>query len=137
MNDDYEYRRAPSRGVIWLSATAVILVLVAITLTGSEELSWLVWGMAAMTLCWMMLPKPVAGIRVDDEHLVLSAWRAPRAIRLDDIAYLRVTEASAETYLAIVYKDGTEEGVFAGDLPDIEILAEVMAARGIAVRDRY
>ncbi|MDX8351107.1 hypothetical protein [Cognatiyoonia sp. IB215182] len=137
MNEDYEYRRAPNRGVIWLAATAVILLIVATTLTGSDELSLMVWALGAMTLCWMLLPKPVAGIRVDDEYLVLSAWREPRPIRLDDIAYLRMTEASAETYLAIVYKDGTEEGVFAGDLPDIDILAEVMAARGIAVRDRY
>ncbi|MDX8348160.1 hypothetical protein SLH49_09190 [Cognatiyoonia sp. IB215446] len=137
MNEDYEYRRAPNRGVIWLSVAAVILLIVATTLTGSEELSWLVWALGSLTLCWMLMPKPVAGIRIDNEYLVLSAWRQPRAIKLDDIAYLRVTEASAETYLAIVYKDGTEEGVFAGDLPDLETLAEVLAARGIAVRDRY
>ncbi|MEM9787213.1 MAG: hypothetical protein AAF801_11975 [Pseudomonadota bacterium] len=120
-----------------MSATAVIMLIIAVTLTGSEELSWLVWAVGAVTLCWMMLPKPVAGIRVDNDYLVLSAWRNPRPIRLDDIAYLRATEASAETDIAIVYKDGTEEGAFAGDMPDIEILVEVMAQRGIAVRDVY
>ncbi|MEL6681623.1 MAG: hypothetical protein AAFQ09_03145 [Pseudomonadota bacterium] len=113
------------------------MLVIAITLTGSEELTWLVWAIGAATLCWMMLPKPVAGIRVDDTHLILSAWRLPRAIRLDDIAYLRATEASAETNIAIVYKNGSEEGVFAGDLPEMDILVDVMAQRGIAVRDRY
>lgn len=137
MNEVYEYRRAPNRGVIWLSATAVILLIVAVTLTGAEELTWLVWALGAATLCWMLLPKPVAGIRVDDDYLVLSAWRNPRHIRLDDIAYMRATEASAETDIAIVYKDGTEEGTFTGDMPDIETLVEVMAQRGIAVRDVY
>ena len=137
MNEVYEFRRAPSRGGIWLSATAVLMLIVAVSLTGSEELSWLVWGVGAATLCWMMLPKPVAGIRVDDDYLVLSAWRNPRSIRLDDIAYMRVTEASAETDIAIVYKDGREEGTFIGDMPEIESLIDVMAKRGIAVRDAY
>lgn len=137
MNEVYEYRRAPNRGVIWLSVTAVAMLLAAITFTGARELTWLTWALGATTLCWMLLPKPVAGIRVDGNVLVLSAWRNPRAILLNDIAYLRATEASAETDIAIVYKDGTEEGTFKGDMPDIETLVEVMAKRGIAVRDVY
>ncbi len=137
MNDVYEYRRAPNRWVVWLSAAAVILLIVAASLTGSDELALLGWAGGALTLFWMMAPKRVAGIRVDDDYLVLSAWRNPRPIRLDDIAYMRVTEASAETDIAIVYKDGSEEGTFIGDMPDIETLVEVMAKRGIAVRDVY
>ena len=137
MNEVYEYRRAPNRGVIWLATTAVAMLIVAVTLTGAQELTWLTWAVGAATLCWMLLPKPVAGIRVDNDALILSAWRNPRAILLDDIAFLRATEASAETDIAIVYKDGTEEGTFSGDMPNIEILVEVMAKRGIAVRDVY
>lgn len=137
MNEVYEYRRAPNKGVIWLAATAVAMLIASVTLVGATQLAWLVWALGPITLCWMLLPKPVAGIRVDNEFLVLSAWRDPRAIRLDDIAYLRATEASAETDIAIIYKDGTQEGIFAGDLPDIETFVDVMAQRGIAVRDIY
>jgi hypothetical protein len=137
MNQVYEYRRAPNRGVIWLSAIAMVMLISAVTLTGAAELTWLAWTMGAITLGWMLLPKPVAGIRVDDDFLTLSAWRNPHAIPLDDIAYLRTTEASAETNIAIVFKDGTEEGTYSGDMPDIETLVEVMAKRGIAVRDVY
>lgn len=137
MKEVFEYRRAPNRGAIWLSASAVAMLIAAITLTGAHELTWLAWALGPITLGWMLLPKPVAGIRVDDDYLILSAWRTPRAIPLDSIAYLRATEASAETDIAIVYKDGTEEGTFTGDMPDITTLAEVMAARGIAIRDVY
>lgn len=136
MKKVFEYRRAPNRGVIWLSVAAVAMLIAGITLTGATEFIWLAWGLGPITLVWMLLPKPVAGIRVDDDYLVLSAWRHPRAIPLDNIAYLRATEASAETNIAIVYKDGTEEGAFAGDMPpDIAPLAEALAARGIAIRD--
>lgn len=137
MKEVFEYRRAPNRGVIWLAASAVAMLIAAIVLTGAEELTWLAWALGPITLCWMLLPKPVAGIRVDDDYLVLSAWRTPRQIPLDSIAYLRATEASAETDIAIVYKDGTEEGTCIADMPDITTLAEVMAARGIAIRDVY
>ena len=135
MDDVYEYRRAPNRGVVWLSATAVIMLMLAVTLMGADQLMWLVWAMGAVTLCWMLLPKPVAGIRIDGDFLILSAWRKPHPIPLDEIAYLRATEASAETDIAIVYKDGTEEGTFKGDMPDTRTLIAVLAQRGIAVRD--
>ncbi len=137
MDEVYEYRREPGKGVIWLSAITVVLLITFVGLTGAYHLNWLVWAFGAATLFWMLVPKPVSGMRVSKDHLVLSAWKNPRVIRLDDIAYLRATEASAETEVAIVYKDKTEEGIFVGDLPDLETLATVMAARGIPVRDVY
>ena len=42
-----------------------------------------------------------------------------------------------ETNIAIVYRDGAQEAIFAGDLPDIDTLVVVMAQRGIPVRDVY
>ncbi|WP_341368946.1 hypothetical protein [Yoonia sp. BS5-3] len=137
MKEVFEYRRTRSKGAIWLSASAVAMLIAAIAITGTDELIGLVYVAGPVTLCWMLMPQQVAGIRIDDQHLVLSAWRQPRAILLDDIAYLRVTEASAETNIAIVYKDGREEGTYIGDMPDLDTLARVMAARGIAVRDIY
>ncbi|MFG5383053.1 hypothetical protein [Yoonia sp. R2-816] len=137
MNDVYEYRRAPNPWVIRLSAMALILLTTFVIITEAGHLMVVVWGLAAATYCWMMMPKPVLGIRIDRENLVLGAWRKPRAIPLDDIAYLRVTEVSAETSVTIVYKDGREEGTFAGDLPEIETLSEVLAERGIPLRDIF
>ncbi|WP_296427962.1 hypothetical protein [Yoonia sp.] len=137
MNDVYEFRRAPGRGIIWLSATMIVLLISLITWTGAEHLLRLVWALGAVLILWMLLPKPVAGIRVDDDHLTLSAWRRPRLIALDDIAYLRATDISADSDITIVYKDGREEGAFAGDMPDIPTLSYVMAARGVPVRDIF
>lgn len=137
MNDVYEYRRAPNQWVIRIFAIATLFLTTVIVMTGAEHLMTLVWGLSAATFCWMMLPKPISGIMVDEDYLVLGAWRRPRRIRLDDIAYLRVTELSAECTVTIVYKDGREEGTFAGDLPDIDELSEVMAERGVPLRDVY
>ena len=137
MNDVYEYRRAPNPWVIRLSAIAVVLLMTFVIIADADHLLLVVWGLAAATYCWMMMPKSVLGIRIDRENLVLGAWRRPRAIRLDDIAYLRVTETSAEPAVTIVYKDGREEAMFAGDLPEIEVLSEVLAERGVPLRDIY
>lgn len=137
MNDVYEYRRARGKAVIWLSGMGVVLLLAAISVTGTTDLLWLVWALGALTLALMLVPRPVTGIRVDDTYLVLSAWHKPRAVALDDIAYLRATQGDAETSIVIVYRDGSEEKTFSRDMPDIETLVSVMAARGIVVRDIY
>lgn len=137
MNEVYEYRHAPGKGAIWLAAFGVVLLLMAVLLAGASHLMPLVWVAGAVTLAWMAVPKPVYGIKVDTEFLVLSAWRTPRFVRLDEIAYLRASNISDETNVAIVFKNGTEEGVFAADLPSIDTLAYVMAEHGIPVRDAY
>lgn len=135
MSDVYEYRHASSKGVIWLSLIGAMLLLAAVWFYNAYHLLWMVWVLGAVTIAWILIPKRVAGIRLDHRHLTLSAWHQPRDIPLDDIAHLRVTAESFESDVAIVYKNGDEEGVFAGDLPDIDTLIFVMAERGIPVRD--
>lgn len=137
MSDVYEYQRTPGKGVIWLGFGASALLLTAVVINDAHHLMWLVWVFTAMTVVWMLMPKPVGGIRVDDDYLVLSAWSQPRPIRLDDIAHLRAAESRLEPIVTVVYRDGREELIFAGDLPDIDTLITVMAERGIAVRDEY
>ncbi|MEO1639705.1 MAG: hypothetical protein AAFU41_10720 [Pseudomonadota bacterium] len=137
MSEVYEYRRAPSKGAILLGTICLVLLVFVVMMTERDYLIWPAWAFGAATIAWMLLPRPVAGIRVDDEYLVLSAWRTPKYVPLDDISHLRATRVSIETEIAIVYKDGRQEGIFAGDLPDIDTLVFVMAERGIPVRDVY
>jgi len=135
MNDVYEYRTGPNQWVVRVFAILTLLLITIVVFTKAQHLMALVWGIGAATFYWMILPKPMSGICIDQHDLILAAWRKPRRVPLDDIAYLRVTEASAECSISIVYKDGREEGTFAGDMPDIDTLAVVMAERGIPVRD--
>ncbi|MEM8537721.1 MAG: hypothetical protein AAGF56_07655 [Pseudomonadota bacterium] len=137
MVEVYEYRRARGKGAIWLAAVALAVMSAGVLIYDAYELFWLAAVFGALALTWMVLPKPVSGIRVDAEYLVLSAWQNPKYVPLVDIAHLRATRVSLETEVAIVYKDGKQEAIFAGDLPDIDILVSVMAARGIPVRDVY
>ena len=135
MSDVYEYRRAPNKGPIWLAFLGVVALLIAVTQFGAIQLIWLVWAAAAVTIAWMLLPQPISGIMIDDHTLVLAAWREPRPIPLDDIAHLRVNEVGIETEVWIVFRNGDEEAIFAGDLPDIDTLITVLAVRGVPVRD--
>lgn len=135
MSDVYEYRRAPNKGPILIALLGVVLLLVAVIQFDATQLLWMVWSCAAVTIAWMLLPQPISGIRIDANHLVLAAWRKPRTIPLDDIAHLRVNDAGLEIEVAIVYRSGDQEDIFAGDLPDIDTLISVLADRGIPVRD--
>lgn len=135
MSEVYEYRRAPSKAVIWLAIASIIVLLTAVVRYGADHLIWLLCVFGAATAVWIFMRRPAAGIRIDTDYLVLSAWRNPRPIALDDIAHLRVREGGIETEVTIVYRNGNEEAVFSGDLPDIDTLIPVMAERGIPVRD--
>jgi len=135
MSELYEYRRAPTKGPVWLAFIGVVILLVGVIQFGATQLLWLVWVLGAITIAWMLLPQPISGIRIDADHLVLSAWRNPRPIPLDDIAHLRVNDAGLEAEVAIVYRNGKVEDIFAGDLPDIDTLITVLAERGVPVRD--
>ncbi len=135
MSDVYEYRRAPNKGPILIALLGVVLLLVAVIQFNATQFLWLIWAFAAVTIAWMVLPQPISGIRIDADHLVLAAWREPRSIPLDDIAHLRVKDTELGAEVAIVYRNGDQEDVFAGDLPDIDTLISVLADRGIPVRD--
>ncbi len=135
MNDIYEFRRAAGKGAILLSFVSVVLLLMAVVIYAVSSLIWLAWVYVGLTIVWMLLPRPALGIRVDETDLTISAWNKPRSIALDDIAHLRAHEARTGTEVTVVYKDQSEEALFAGDFPDIDTLVAVMAARGIAVRD--
>lgn len=137
MNEVFEYRRAPSKGVIWLAVGLVVVLMTALALTGTRELVVLVCVFGLVAICWMVLPRSVAGIQVDDDFLVLSAWQNPKKIALDDIAYMRALHDNVETEVEIVYKDGSIENTLAGDMPALEILAVIMAARGVPLRGIY
>ena len=137
MNETYTYRRTPSRGVVLVAALGVLLLGSVAYVTGGTRFYWAAGLAGAVTLGWALLPRPVYGIKVDDNHLTLGAWRNPRHIPLDQISHLRATNVSDETKFAVVYKDGEHEAIFSLDLPDEDTLVEIMAERGIPVRGNF
>ena len=132
MFEMYEYRHAAPRPAIWLSAAVIVFLLAIWSFGGQTQLFYPVLGMIGALLAWMTLGHNAFGLRVDDTELVLSAWSRPRPIPLSEIAHLRVNaDLLDECPVTVVYKDGREEGTFAGDIPPLDVLAEVMAERGI------
>lgn len=138
MDDIFVYKHRPARGVIWLTAAAALALGAAVYWLGLTDLLTVFVLFAALALAWILRPRPVYGIKLDGTHLTLGAWRKPRPIPLDSIAYLQAKDISDEITYVIVYRDeeAEEEGIFALDLPDEETLVEVMAERGIPVRAR-
>ena len=138
MDDTFVYKHRPARGVIWLTAAAALALGAAVYWLGLTNLLTVFVLFAGLTIAWFLLPRPVYGIKLDSTYLTLGAWRKPRPIPLDSIAYLQAKDISDEINYVIVYRDeeAEEEGIFALDLPDEDTLVEVMAERGIPVRGR-
>lgn len=134
MDDTYVYKRKSGRGVVWLSIVVTVALAGAIYGLGHSDLLPVMLLFLALTVGWLFVPRPTYGIKVDDTHLTLAAWRKPRAIPLDSIAHIEASDISDEITYVIVYRDGEREGVFALDLPDEDTLVEIMAERGIPVR---
>ena len=134
MDEVYEFRRAPGRGLFVVVTLCVAGLALAVYMTNSTHFLWVVGMGCALTLALMIMPRPVYGIKVNEDFLILSAWRRPRKIPLDQISHLQATNVSDETRFAVVYKDGEYEAIFSLDLPDDETLVEIMAERGIPVR---
>ena len=91
--------------------------------------------MAAAIIGWLLMLNPVRGIRIDQENLILNAWRKPKVIPLADIAFLRAKHWTDDSDVVIVYNDGTEESTHPRDMPDLNTLALVMSQRGVKVKD--
>ena len=136
MNDTFVYKRKRGRGAVWLAAVTAAAVGAGVWWLGLTDLLTVFALFCALTLGWIMSPRPVYGIKVDDTHLTLAAFRKPRPIPLDSIAHIQATEADDENAYVIIYRDGEKEGIFALDLPDEETLVEILAERGIPVRGR-
>ncbi len=136
MSEVYKFKRRPARAVIWVTLLCVILFGAFVYVNQLAQFYWLVAGCALISVVWLLLPRPIYGIKVDDTHLTLAAWRKPRPVPLDRIAHLQATEHTDEIGYVIVYKDDEYEGIFSLDLPDEETLIEIMAERGIPVRAR-
>jgi len=136
MSEVYEYRLAKRRNAIWLASIVIaFLIGFAIANTAPQIMIGL-WAVTGAAVAWSLISNPLCGIRVDDDHLVLNAWRKPRAIPLADIDYLRTSHSCDDCNVTIVYKDGREEGTVSAHMPPPATLACVMAERGIAVLDR-
>jgi len=134
MSDSYVYKRKPGRGAVWLTVIVGAALTAAYVQWGTDELLPVLLLCLALAAGWLLLPRPTYGIKVDDTHLTLGAWRKPRPIPLDSIAYIQASNISDEITYVIVYRDDEREGIFALDLPDEDTLVEIMAERGIPVR---
>jgi len=135
MNEVYEYRLARRRGAIWLAAIVIAFLLGFAVANAAPQVMMALWALTGVLIMFTLMSNPICGIRVDDEYLVLNAWRKPRLIPLVEIDYLRMTHWTDDCNVTIVYKDGREEGTISAHMPPANTLACVMAERGIPVLD--
>ncbi len=135
MDEIYEYRLGFGRRLEWLAAIAAAALLSFAIDNQSPLILGAVWGLCASMIVWFLSQNKVAGIRVDETHLTLAAWRDPKEVPLANIDHFRMTHWTDDSDVVLVYRDGTEEELSASDLPGIQEFSEVMADRGIPVKD--
>lgn len=133
MENVYEYKMRPNRKVTWFAAACIGFLLGYGYLTSDPRIMAVVWALIAMCLVWLLMKSPTAGIRVDENELTLSAWRTPRAIPLADIDHLQVQHWTDASDVKLIYRDGSEEMIPFGDLPDMDTFSNVMFDVGIKV----
>lgn len=127
MENVYEYRMGIGHRLTWLAAIAVAALLAFAMDNQDPLILGTVWGLCAAIIIWFLSRSLVAGIRVDDRYFTLTAWRDPKPVPLEDIDYLCMTHWTENSDVMLVYADGTEQHIPAGDLPDIQLSSEVMA----------
>lgn len=135
MTEDFEYRQSGRGPLVWISAAVVVFWLTYGIANDAPNVIVAVWCMAAAIIGWLLMLNPVRGIRIDQENLILNAWRKPKVIPLADIAFLRAKHWTDDSDVVIVYNDGTEESTHPRDMPDLNTLALVMSQRGVKVKD--
>lgn len=135
MEEVYEYRLGVRRHISWFAALGIAMLIGYATQGQTPMVLGAVWGLTAVMIIWFLSRLPVAGVRVDDRFVTLSAWRDPKMVPISDIAHFRMTHWTDDSDLILVYKNGAEEFVSAGDLPSVQLFSEVMADRGVAIKD--
>jgi hypothetical protein len=135
MELDYEYRLGGRSRSSWLAAIALVGLIVFTAENQSSSIFITTVGLCAILIIWLLTRNEIAGIRVDHQYLTLAAWRDPKAVPLSDIAYLRMADWTDDSALTLVYKNGDEEEIPSGDLPSIQLLSEILADRGVLIKD--
>ena len=135
MDNVYEYKMRPKRTRTGFAAACIGFLMGWGYLTSDPRILALVWALIGMCLIWLLIKAPTAGIRVDAETLTLAAWRKPREVPLQDIDRLEVLHWTDESDVKLVYKDGKEEIIPFGDLPDMNTFTTVMMDFGVRLRE--
>lgn len=135
MEEVYEYRLGVRHRISWFAALGIAMLIGYATQGQSPLILGAVWGLTAVMIIWFLSRIPVAGVRVDERYVTLAAWRDPKMVPISDIAHFRMTHWTDDSDLILVYKNGAEEFVSSGDLPSVQLFSEVMADRGVAIKD--
>ena len=131
----YEYKKRPNRKVTWFAACCIGFLFGFGLLTSDPKILGLVWGLIAVCFLWLLMKSPTAGIRVDEESLTLSAWREPREVPLSKIDHLEIQHWTEDSDVKLVYRDGEEEMIPFGDLPDMNTLSSIMGDFGVRMME--
>lgn len=135
MLEDFEYRLGGRNRTTWLASIALAALIGFIYQNQTPTIFITTVGLAAILILWLLTRNEVAGIRVDHQSIVLAAWRDPKPVPFSEIDHLRMSHWTDDCGLTLVYKNGDEEDIPSGDLPSIQLLSEVLADRGIAIKD--
>lgn len=113
--------------MILFMAAAFGFMLLLLFLNGAEWIFFVPGGIGFAMLLFMLIKNPVNGLELQDEMLILSAWRSPLPVPVRDIAKLEIVEWTDSSDFKVHLKSGETIEAFSGDIPPITPFRKALA----------
>lgn len=112
-------------------AAAFACMLLLLFISGAEWIVFVPAGIGFSMLLFMLIKNPINGLELQDEILILSAWRNPLPVPVHDIAKLEIVEWTDSSDFKVYLKSGEIIEAFSGDIPPITPFRKALAQVGI------
>jgi hypothetical protein len=112
-------------------AAAFAFMLFLLVLSRAEWVFFVPAGIGSVMLLFMLIKNPVNGLELQDEMLILSAWRNPLQVPVHDIAKLEIVEWTDSSDFKVHLKSGEIIEAFSGDIPPTVPFRKALAQVGI------
>lgn len=136
MDEFYTYRLPERRPIVWFVAI-VFLVLGGLGLYRDAPwpfyLSLVVGG--AITL-YTLIKNQSNGVKLTQDHLILSAGLSPRKIPLAEVAKVEFVTRSHSTDMTLHLISGAVLPVYSGDIPPRRFFVRALRRAGVPVVER-
>ncbi|MBW4708077.1 hypothetical protein KX928_09785 [Roseobacter sp. YSTF-M11] len=133
MSETYEYRLPGRRASVWMTLAVVGLLLAVVASEVASWYIWLVWMPSMAMVLYLLLKNPISGLRLTNDMLLLSAWRNPQALLLQDIAKIRFIDWRDGSDMEVHLHSGEVIQAISSDIPPRSSFVRALHQRGIPV----
>ncbi len=119
--------------MVWAVAVVFAVATGVLATHAAGLFIWLPVVSGDAMILWALIRNPRNGLRVTDACLILSPWQKPRRLPLADIEAVKYHQWSDSTDMHAWLRSGETVRVPPMDIPPVDALRAVLAARSIPV----